>query len=193
MIFLRGLCHRPESIALPESVPSSQDGGGVRLSRAHAGLVVSEWFKPHLCPALVELPGIFDRAGPDRLAGAGELGTVELRLTGIDPDSVLEIGQVHRGSFPFGDRRAQRIQEYALLNGVLVGVLGEEPCRLGGLVTDEGPSWPSPAGDHFGKPPCVVIIDAVPLLAQHVGQPTSVRIGLLGSQLADSLILVAPG
>ncbi len=165
---------------------------GAWLSRPHPGFVVSEWFKARLCPALVESSGIFDGARPDRLAGNGELSAVELRLPGIDPDSVLQIGQVRRGSLSLGDCRAQGVQECALLNWVLVGVLGEEPCRLGCLVTDERPSWPSPAGDQVSKPLCVVIIDAVPLLAQAVGKSASVGISLLGSQVANPLILLAP-
>jgi site-specific recombinase XerD len=87
-------------------------------------LVVSEWFQPGLCPALVESPGILDRMRAQRPVGDGELGAVELRLPGIDPDPVLQVGQVRCRSLPSGDRGAQGVQERALL--VVYGLrLGE--------------------------------------------------------------------
>jgi hypothetical protein len=164
-----------------------------QLSRPHTGLVVSELLKPGSGPALIEPPGILDWARLDRLARDGELGAIELRVPGVDPDSVLQVSQVRRGSLALGDRRAQGVQECALLDRVLVSVLGQEPRRLGCLVTDEWPSWPSPAGDQVSQPPGVVVIDALPLLAEAVREPASVRIGLRGGQVADPLIFLAPG
>jgi hypothetical protein len=111
--------------------------------RPHAGFVVSEWFKPGLGPTLVESAGIFDRMRPERLPGESELGAVELRLPGIDPHSVFQVGQVRCGSLPPGDCCAQGLQEGALLDRVVVRVLGEQPGRLGCLsLTNVRPGHP---------------------------------------------------
>jgi hypothetical protein len=82
-----------------------------QLSRPHAGFVVSEWFKSSLCPALIESPWIFDRIWSDRPVRDGELGATELRVPGIDPNSVLQVSQMRCGSLPLGDCRAQGVQE----------------------------------------------------------------------------------
>jgi hypothetical protein len=80
-----------------------------------------------------------------------------------------------------------------LLDRVPVSVLGEEPRRLGCLLTNERPSSPSPAGEQVSKPPGVVIIDALPLLAEVVREPASIRISSRGGQVTDPLILFTPG
>jgi hypothetical protein len=169
----------------PDQMPAT-------LFRPHPSLVVSERFKPGVCPALVEPPGIFDRMGAERPVGDGELGAVELGLPGIDPDSVLEVSQVRGGSFPLGDCRAQGRQERPLLDRIVVRVLGEEPRCLGCLLPDECAPRPSPAGEQLSKPPGVVRIGVLPLLDEVVRQPAGVWIAPRRGQVTDPLILLTP-
>jgi len=54
-------------------------------------------------------------------------------------------------------------------------------------------AWPSSASEQVSKPSGVVVIDALPLLAEAVRESASVRVGPRGSQLTDPLILLIPG
>lgn len=174
---------QPLALSVRAVKRGARDDAGLRVqsSRSYARLVVRESFKASLCPALIESLSIFDRARLDRPVRDGELGAIKLRVPGVDPDSVLQVGQVCRGGLPLGDCRAQGVQECTLLNRVLVSVLRQQPRRLGRLFADERPSGPSPPGDLVSKPAGVVGIDALPLLAEAVREPTSVRISLRGS------------
>lgn len=146
-----------------------------------------------LVPALVESPGILNRERPQRPVDGGELGAVELGLPCVDPDSVVQVRQVRCGSLPLGDCRAQGLQERSLLDRIVIGVLGDEPRCPGGLLTNKRAARPSPAGEQVTKPPGVVCIDALPLLAEVIREPSGIWIGPRGSQVADPLILLTPG
>jgi hypothetical protein len=108
----------------------------------HSGFVVSERFESGCCAALVQPLRIFNRVRPEFSAGDGELGAVQLRLPGIDPDPVL---QVRRGRLPLIDRAAPGIQECSLPDRIAVRVLGQQPCRRGAVLT--GQCQPRPALD----------------------------------------------
>ena len=80
--------------------------------------------------------------------GDDELGAVQLRLVGINPHPVLQVGQVGPGRLPLGDCAAQGTQEGSLLDGIVVCVLGQQPCRPGAFLTDQRP------GEVLGGPGC---------------------------------------
>jgi len=106
---------------------------------------------------------ILNRAGPEFAFGHGELSAVQLRLPGIDPHPVLQVSQMRRGRLPFLDRVAQGLQERSLPGRIAVGVLGQQPRRLGAVLTDQRPPGPAPGGQNLPEPPRVVPVDAVPL------------------------------
>jgi hypothetical protein len=98
---LGSAAHQAESSSRISSGPRQQtcsDAGprvstsrtcATRLLLSHSGLVVSERLKASLGPGFIESSRIFDRVRSQRGPGtAGELGAIELRLPGIDPDPV---------------------------------------------------------------------------------------------------------
>jgi hypothetical protein len=98
---------------------------------------------------------VLNQTGPEFSVGNGELGAVQLRLARIDPQPVLQVGQVRPGRLPLIDCAAQGMQERSLPDGIVVSVLGQQPRRLGALVTDQRPPWPASGVEKFPKPPAV--------------------------------------
>jgi hypothetical protein len=86
---------------------------------------------------------------------------------------------------------AQGVQECAL-DGIVVRVQGEQPSRLGCLLTGKRTPRPSPAGEQPGKPPGVACNDALPLPGQVVRKPARIWIAPRRGQVANPLILRTP-
>jgi hypothetical protein len=136
---------------------------------------------------------ILNRAGSEFALGHGELGAVQLRLVGIDPHPVLQVSQMRRGRLPAIDRVAQGLQERSLPGRIAVGVLGQQPRRLGAVLTDQRPPRPALGVQNLPEPPRVVLVDAVPLRRQLVREPERVLPRGRGHRGADPLILILPG
>jgi hypothetical protein len=85
------------------------------------------------------------------------------------------------------------MQERSLADGIAVSVLGQQPRRLGALLTHQRPPWPAPGVEKFAKPPGVFFIDALPLRRHLVGEHGPVLSLRRGHQVADPLILITPG
>jgi hypothetical protein len=156
-------------------------------------LVVSERFKSGFGAALVQPLRLLNRVRPEFSAGDGELDAVQLRQPGIDPDPILQVGQVRRGRFPLIDCAAQGIQECPLPDRIVVRVLGQQPCRRGALLTGQRPPRPAPGADKFPEPPGVVLVDALPFCCYLIGKPDRVLTPGRGHLGADPLILITPG
>lgn len=125
-------------------------------------------------------------------AGNGELGAVQLRLPGRYPHPILQVGQVRPGRLPLIDRAAQGIQECSLPNGIVVGVLGQQPRRRGAVFTGQRLPRPASGAEDFPEPPGVVLVDALPFCRYLVGKPDRVLSLGWGNQCADPLILITP-
>ena len=69
---------------------------------------------------------------------------------------------MRRGRFPFIDRVAQGLQERSLPGRIAVGVLGQQPRRLGAVLTGQRPPRPAPGAEDFPEPPGVVLVGALP-------------------------------
>jgi hypothetical protein len=85
------------------------------------------------------------------------------------------------------------MQEGSLLDGIMVGVLGQQPRRPGAILTDQRPPRPAPGAQNVREPPRVVLIDALPLRGQLVREPDPITARLRGHQIADPLIFITPG
>jgi hypothetical protein len=85
------------------------------------------------------------------------------------------------------------MQEGPLLDGIVVSVLGQQPCRPGAVLTDQRLPRPAPGAENLREPPRVFLIDALPLRGQLVREPDHVPAWLRGHQMADPLIFVTPG
>ncbi len=85
------------------------------------------------------------------------------------------------------------MQERSLPDGVTVSVLGQQPRRPGALLAGQRPPWPAPGAEKFAKPPGVFLIDALPFRRHLVGEPGHVLSLRRGCQVADPLVLLAPG
>ena len=79
-----------------------------------------------------------------------------------------------------------------MLVGIVVCVLSNEPCCLGSLFADKRLARPPPGVEQVSKPLGVVLVYALPLLGQVVGQSASVRIGPGDSQVTGPLIFITP-
>jgi hypothetical protein len=91
---------------------------------SHSRFIVSERFKSGFGAALVQPFPVLNRGRPEFTVGDGELGAVQLRLVGINPHPVLQVGQVGPRRLPLGGCAAQGMQEGSLLDGIMVSVLG---------------------------------------------------------------------
>jgi hypothetical protein len=85
------------------------------------------------------------------------------------------------------------MQEGSLLDGIVVSVLGQQPCRPGAVLTDQRPPRPAPGAENFREPPRVFLIDALPLRCQIVREPDHIPTRLRRHQIADPLIFITPG
>jgi hypothetical protein len=126
-------------------------------------------------------------------AGDGELGPEQLGLPVADPYPVLQVRQVRRGCLPVGDCVAQRTEERPLQDGIPVGVLGQQPRRLGAVLACQRPAWPAPQGKELAKPAGVVLIDALPFRRDLGRKCRQVLPWRRGNKPADPLILRTPG
>lgn len=102
------------------------------------GFAGRERFEPGLGAALIQPLRVLDRIRPELSAGGGALGAVQLGTPVVHPHPVLQVSQVGRGSLPVGGRAAQRLQKCPLQDGILVGVLGKQPRRLGAVLAHQG-------------------------------------------------------
>jgi hypothetical protein len=100
---------------------------------------------------------------------------------------------MRRGRLPVLDRVAQGLQECSLLGRIAVGVLGQQPRRLGAVLTDHRPPRPAPGVQNLPEPPRVVLVDALPLRRQLVREPERVLPRGRGHRGADPLILITSG
>jgi hypothetical protein len=73
----------------------------------------------------------------------------------MNPHPVLQVGQVGPRRLPLGDCAAQGMQEGPLLDGIVVSVLGQQPCRPDAVLTDQRLPRPAPGAEDFRKPPRV--------------------------------------
>lgn len=71
------------------------------------------------------------------------LRSVELRLALVNEAPVSQVGKVPRFGLAEGDGVPEKAEGMLLEFGVSVGVLGEQPGRIGRSLTDEGPAGPT--------------------------------------------------
>lgn len=144
------------------------------LQGPHSGFVVSKRFKSHFRGARPAVAGPESAARPELSVDDGELGTVQLRLLGIDPHPILQVGKVRRGRLPIGYRSAQGIEECSLPGRIAIRVLGQLPRCRGAVLTGQCPPWPAPDTENFPEPAGVVLVDALPLCRYLVRKPDRV-------------------
>ena len=97
------------------------------------------------------------------------------------------------GRLPLAGCVAQGMQERPLPDGIAVGVLGQQPCRPGALLTDQRPPRPAAGAENFRKPLRVSLIDALPLRYQLLRKLDHMPARLRGHQIADPLIFITAG
>jgi hypothetical protein len=84
------------------------------------------------------------------------------------------------------------MQEGSLLDGIVVSVLGQQPCRPGALLTDQRPPRPAASAENFREPPRVFLIDALLLRCDLLREPDHMPARQRGHQIADPLIFFVP-
>jgi hypothetical protein len=158
--------------------------GAQRSVTAHASVVLRSWFQTHRGAAYIEPVGVGNGLGAQVRAVwvVGVLRSVHLRFAGRDPNPVGEIGEVAWGSVSGRDRGLQEFECLALEGRGEVSVLGEEPCLLGSLFTDQRDAWPAVLGDDVFEPGSVVGVDPAHL----------VSVVSLGREAARGLVFFGP-
>jgi hypothetical protein len=103
---------------------------------SHLGVVFREGLEPNGCTALIKVAWVLDRVRSEIGVGHGELRPVQLWLPGMHSYPVFEISQVGGRGVLARDSAAKGFKEHLLGRWITVGVLGQQPRRLGTVIAD---------------------------------------------------------
>jgi hypothetical protein len=112
-------------------------------------VIVRQWLQPDLATSVIDSVRIGQRPELPAAAGHQELGAIQLLATLGQQNPVSQIGVMADVRLAGPNGAVQQLQAEALEGRVAVGVLDQQPGRLGAVIVDQAAAGPA-AGLHDG-------------------------------------------
>jgi hypothetical protein len=106
-------------------------------------VIVRQWLQPDLATSVIDSVRIGQRPKLPTAAGRQELSAIQLLATLCQQDPVGQIGVVSGVRLAGLNSTAEQLQADPLEGRVVVGVLDQQPGRLGAVVADQSTAGPA--------------------------------------------------
>jgi hypothetical protein len=128
-------------------VPYSLCGGFVFISFEmeflEPSVIVRQWLQPDLATSVIDSVRIGQRPELPAAAGHQELGAIQLLATLGQQHPVSQVGVMAGVGLAGPNGAVQQLQAEALEGRVAVGVLDQQPGRLGAVIADQAAAGPA--------------------------------------------------